>query len=353
MFNQRTDDVDELGYINKQFILGKVTQEEIFSLVFDFEPQEYVYVTSPFRKDNDPGCWFEYYDDELRFKDFGNPSRYGRIKLKNIDCFDAVQIKYKLPNFYETLRFIKAKLIDEQNYQPKRAGKILLSNQPIIRNKKPVQIFAATRPWEKRDALFWKRYLISRENLIEDRVFPVCRVRLKNTKKGDVVFNTQDLSYLYTRFLGGRKKLYRPFQKKKYRFITNCTNSDVGGYDQLVSSGRLLIITKSYKDFRVLKNLGFNVVWFQNEGQTPNEKLLKELCDRFDKVLVFFDNDSTGIEASQEVAAKINKLYNHAKATFIYLPEELRKYKVSDPSDMIYRRGLQKLINFLTEKRLL
>lgn len=357
MLNQKTDDLDPIGFINKQYILSKVTQEEIFSLVFNFIPVELSYVTSPFRLDTSPGCWFEYLDDGvLRFKDFGNPKKFGRIKLANIDCFDAVQAYFKLPNFYQTLRFIKAKLIDNVEFTVQSKEAIQTVQKPIIKSlaKKELEIFVCPRKWNNKDAAFWKRYHISKDNLIEDQVFPISKMRLKNTKSGNYSFTLFDPSYAYTEFKNSRKKIYRPFAKDQTkRFITNCTNEDVGSIKHLVPYGRQLIISKSYKDRRVLKNFGLNSVWFQNEGQFPNNKSLSRLVSRFDKILVFFDNDSTGIQASKALSLKINSLLGSHRSNFLYLPESLLINKIKDPSDLVYKKSLKDLQMFLEQKKIL
>lgn len=355
MINQKTDDLDQLGYINKDYILDNVSQEDIFSLIFGFEPVEYEFVISPFRVDMSPGCYFEYYNDTLRFKDFADPRTYGRIKLKNMDCFDAIQVYFKLPNFYEALNFVQSKLIDQSEYKKKEPRQKKTYSRKIGKvRESPVQIYVSTRDWEIRDKGFWEKYGISKLNLKEDKVFPIKRLKLKNTRKGDFNFSIVDKAYVYTNFASGRKKVYRPQEKnKKHKFITNCTNNDIGEINKLVTFGRQLIVSKSYKDCRVLRNLGLNSVWFQNEGQTPDDETLLKLMQRFDRVLVFYDNDETGIRASKEVSDKINSLFTQTKSTFLHLPEDLARYKVSDPSDLIYRRGMKHLTSFLNEKNIL
>ena len=65
----------ERGFINKKKILEYVSEEQIFELVFGFEPVECEYVESPFRDDRNPGCWFQYCPSgKLRFVDFANSS---------------------------------------------------------------------------------------------------------------------------------------------------------------------------------------------------------------------------------------------------------------------------------------
>ena len=88
------------GYLDKGEILSLVTEEEIFSLVFGYEPKEYDRVCSPLRKDGEPNCYFEV-----------NPVT-GRLEMIDWatseirwDSFNTVKTYYNLPNFYLTLFF--------------------------------------------------------------------------------------------------------------------------------------------------------------------------------------------------------------------------------------------------------
>ena len=118
------------------------------------------------------------------------------------------------------------------------------------------------------------------------------------------------------------------------RFLTNCTKNDVGGINSLVSYGKELIIAKSYKDYRVLKNNGKNVVWFQNEGMIPSDSILTLLVRHFASVIVWFDNDQPGIIASEKVKNHINTLVP-CKAKNLWLPERSLEVGIKDPSDCI------------------
>ena len=58
-YGYESDALIKRGFIDKKIILEFVSQEEIFSLVFGFLPEDFQYVTSPFRpSDRSPGCWF-------------------------------------------------------------------------------------------------------------------------------------------------------------------------------------------------------------------------------------------------------------------------------------------------------
>lgn len=333
------DDELRKGFISKSELLEYITEEDIFSLVFGFKPVEYQYVTSPFRKDTRPGCWFQrdVHTGKLRFTDFGNSDFIGNIKMTNIDCFDAVQVYFKLPNFYRTLEFIKEKLIDNKSVKNK-----IKVFKPIER--KAVEVFIDTRDFDTRDKRFWESYGISKQNLIDDKVFPIKEFKMTNTKKGDIISKTNYLCYCYTNFRSNHKKIYRPFHSK--RFTGNCVADDIGEIDSLPDYGRLLVISKSYKDCRVIRNYNYTSIWFQNEGMIPSERILLDLSKRFTNIVVFFDNDEPGMKACKKVVDVINNIFTN-KAKGLNLPVNLLHHGIKDPADLFKKKGPKHLYNFL------
>lgn len=347
IFNQK---VTEKGFIDKKELLKYVTEEDIFEIVFGFKPKEYDYVTSPLREDKNPGCWFQYsFAGRLKFVDFGSQFYIKGDRLTMMDCFDVVQQYFKLPNLYQTLRFIKRTLIDGKDLPE-------LPEEQIGKHrveKSRVNIKFTPRVFSLLDKDFWfNKYEIFKENLIEDKVFPVLNYRVTNSKFGDYSVTARSLTYCYTDFESGNVKIYRPEETGKRRFLTNCNQNDIGGYNFLPQFGKHLIITKSYKDYRVLKNQGLTVVWFQNEGMYPTLEVLLPLCKRFKKVTVFFDNDKTGIEAAEKLVSIINS-YIPNTANYIHLPLECLPQQIKDPSDFIYKKGRKQLIKFLSQNKLL
>jgi hypothetical protein len=337
-----SDKLSRRGFIKKEDILAVITQEEIFKLVFKELPIEFKYVKSPFREDTNPGCWFHYnIDGKLRFTDFGNPAVINGISMGNIDCFDCVQVYFKIANFYLTLEFIFNHLIKGKNVDTDNRIEIQVQKN----EKKAVKILIEPRLFNSKDAAYWTSYGVSKAQLIEDKVFPISRYHALNTKFGNFSSTCPDISYAYTEFKEGRKKLYFPQKEGNKRFLTTCSKEDVGGTTSL-SYGKQLIISKAYKDYRVLKNEGKNVKWLQNEGMVPSLDNLTELVKDFKNVIVFFDNDETGIKASKDITDIINSI-SRGKAKSLHLPERLLSEKISDPSDLFLRRGKTSLTNFL------
>ena len=340
----------EKGFIDKYTILKYVSEADIFELVFRFKPREYDYVVSPFREDKNPGCWFENsISGKLTFVDFGSQIYQGNTKMIRIDCFDAVQKFYKIGNLYNTLLFIRKHLIEGKNLEQREV------KQFVVKQKDDIDILINSRSFNLEDKAYWfDRYQITKQNLIEDKVFPIIKYKVLNSKKfGDYAVTVRDLTYCYTDFESGRKKIHRPNETGKKRFITNCTQNDIGGIRFLPLTGKNLIITKSLKDYRVLRNQGCNVIYFQNEGMFPTLDILLPLCNRFKYVTVFFDNDQAGIEAAIKLVSIINS-YIPGKASYTHFPIELLVLKeITDPSDFIYKEGRTQLIQFLNKNKLL
>ena len=314
------------GYISKNTVLQYYSEAKIFSLVFGFEPEIHEYVISPFREDNNPSCWFSIAPSgSLRFVDFANKNTVYGIKMSNIDCFDAIQVFFKIPNFYLVLRFILNNL--------KGFEKDISLNQNIKKStKERVEMFFQGRNFVEKDAAFWSAYGISKANLVEDGVFPVSRIIMKNTRNGDVNSLLRETCYVYTGF-EDRLKFYFPFRTdKKQKFLTNCTQNDIGHLNKLPPYGRQLIITKAYKCRRVLLNTGRISVWNQNEGMEPDDEVLFSTIKGFDQIIIFYDNDEQGILSSKALATRINNHYKN-KARPLWIPETLLSKGIKDPSD--------------------
>lgn len=338
-FSFNSDKVERLGMIDKKTIFEYVTQSQIFKMVFGFLPRQYQYVKSPFREDSTPNCWFEMYDDKLLFKDFGNP------KKKHYDCFDAVQHHFKLNNFYETLKFVSDTLISG-----KQLTKIVKHNVEITK-RVGVTIDSFARDFEFRDAKFWLDFDIGKDELMEDQVFATQKYKVINGKNGDYVVRPDTICYTFAEFEGGRKKLYLPKKKGKGKFITNCNKNDIGSLQHLVPCGNKLIISKSYKDCRILRNLGFNAIWFQNEGMMPDLVYLLSIVKNFKDIIIWFDNDRTGIEAARKISS-ILKIYlpDYIKVRVLWLPEPLLEKKVTDPGDFVKKFSIDELRVFTNQR---
>lgn len=328
--------------ITKEAILSLVKQEHIFEMVLGYIPKEYVYVKSPFRQDNNPDCYFEWHGGKLYFVDWTISS-----KRRHRDCFNAIQDRLSL-NFHDTLQYINNhfKLGLAQGFTPEINIANIVGEDKVKSNKKTAITFKA-RPFNNnKDREFWSRYGISKDNLIEDNVFPIIWYKVFSKKlKTHVIIRPYTRTYSIAR-IGGRFKIYTPDIVGKGKWITNCTQDDIGALDKLATMGDILVISKSYKDCRVLRNKGLHSIWFQNEGMIPKREILIPILRRFKKVFIFFDNDRTGIRSANKLSLLINTILPD-KTFVITLPVELLDEGIKDPSDLIHKKGEAHLTEFL------
>lgn len=329
--------------ISKEEILKLISEEEIFELVFGFTPVELEYICSPFRKDKNPGCRFEYSTSgRLKFIDWGSNYYIRNTKMHSMDCFDAVKLFYNLPNFYETLVFIYKHFIVGREI----TERVVEQREVIKKERKKVEILIDTRDFTQVDANYWKRYEISKKNLVEDKVFALKNYKVIGGKSKGKTIKCWGLSYAYTDFEDSKKKIYTPFAKKYGKFITNLTKEDITGVKSLSESGNKLLITKSYKDWRVLKNQGYEVIAFQNEGMFPTPFTLLPIISRFKDLIIIFDNDEVGRDTSQKLLKHLVSMDSSINCKSIQVPN---LPKITDPADWVFHNGSRELKKFLKE----
>lgn len=314
--------------------------ENIFKLVFE-DVRFGEYYKSPLRDDTRAGCFFwEAADSKVYFVDYGNPKR------THLSCIDMVHEFYKFDSYGKTVQFIKDKF---RHHQGNSDNSNLIVHKERLR--KIIKLFP--RSWTLQDKKYWSKYGITRAHLEEDNVVPIAHFQVF---EGELFYTYSLTTPGYAYILPDNTiKIYRPFEQV-YKWYTNATSSTIGNIDKIDSTGDELIITKSYKDCRVLRNLGYkNVVWFQNEGQIPNVEILMDLINRFDKVYILFDNDEPGINSSTRVCSFINSLLDSNKVKSISIP---RDSNTKDPSDFYEKYGensskeiINKIINNVTRKK--
>jgi|JI91814CRNA_FD_contig_31_4044290_length_1093_multi_4_in_0_out_0_1 hypothetical protein len=322
--------------LNKEEIFKRVSQEDVFLLFYDIIKldKELTY-KALYRQDNIGDCYFEYYNNTLYFVDFADSEHH----LK--DCVSFI-VKYYNISYVEALQFINDKF--ELSLGSGSIPKPIINPTIEIVKKDKVlrEILITARDFNKKDKEFWwDRYKISKAQLIEDKVIPI--EAFKGYSKYGVPLNIRpfDVMYAYTEFEKGRIKIYRPFGDEVEKWFTNCTANDIGGLYK-IEKQKDLIITKSYKDYRVLKNLGLNVIWFQNEGMLPSLENLTYIIENSKQIYIWFDNDRAGMAKGLNVTDIFNNL-QRGKAKQIFIPSKFLEEGIKDPSDLIYKKGEESL----------
>ena len=347
--------------LNKEEIFKRVSEEQIFQIVIQEEivRDRGVMYVAPYRSDENPDCFFEDFKGVLKFVDFASSN-----PIKSLDCIAFIQACYRV-NYIEALKIINDKLnlglgdnlgkvkdtIHEHGYVEEEIVKKIFKERIIT---------FLPRQFNYKDKLFWSKLEITRQNLIEDEVFPVELYRFISKRDRTVTVRPLDVCYAYTGFvdINGKKledkvKIYRPNAHKEAKWLTNCSQNEIGSIQFILFDRETLVITKSYKDCRVLRNSGVNAVWFQNEGMLPSEKVLLQLVKNFKHVIVWFDNDSTGIANSAVVSEYINSITQTKIARPLFLPPSLLLKRIKDPSDYFYKQSKDALLRFIHENKLI
>lgn len=333
--------------VRPEDILAVTSEESIFKIVLeDVVLDKVKKYTAPYRDDSIPKCYFERgRNGALHFVDFADT-------VIRKDCFGFIGACYNL-DFIETLYFIDKKLnlgISKGNTAATDIPIVVRSTKKYTSTKSKTSIDIAPREFQKRDRDFWWSYGISRLNLTSDGVMPISCYRLTNKDGKKFTFSPNDICYAYTEFDNSRKKIYRPTGSPIEKWLTTCNQDDIGGIRHIDYSCDYLVITKSYKDYRVLKNEGANVIWFQNEGMIPSvDTLNRHKILLFKKIYIWFDNDPPGIAGAMKVKEYLQSL-EHRDIELIIIPAPyLRNHGVKDPSDF-RKYDSKKFTNFIHTK---
>jgi hypothetical protein len=249
---------------------------------------------SPFRKDTHAGCYFIICKDNIiRFYDFADRTTWGLTtlsfiqKLYNVDKSKAFDIIFSNNESVKSYEFKLNNIIDLEKTHISVVYKDHISAECAKYLRK---LFINQIPSEVTEL---KYYVVS---------------------KGDssklTICDTLTLCYHFTDT--DHVKIYKPFTSKTHKFLGTVTTTDIFGWDYVKYFNRQkhLIITKSFKDWMILRNLGFQAIAIQSEGCTiPRDKI--KIIKEFKKAIFLLDNDAPGIEAAMSYKLKYDIDYIH------------------------------------------
>jgi len=325
--------------VNREYILKRITEEDIFERYLGIRPQFNTEFTNPLREDKSPGCVFYI-------------NQYGRIKFKdyswgfNWDCFNVVEYLYKI-NFSEALKRVAIDfgLTDGHISDPS------LNRREAKKDKLELRI--KRRDFNLDDYNFWTRqYGFTESDLREASIYPIEYAWFVRNGQLELIYAYKpgDPGYGY-HFGGYDYKLYFPYKQKPGRFIQN-RGDIIQGLDKLPSTGgHILIITKSYKDVvcinKYCKHLGCYGIAPMSENKLIPFSLYHTLALKYDYIFVLMDFDRTGIRVAQEYRTKFG-----LKTLFFGLDFKGGKFiksnnSIKDFSDHIKYKGIDSTINLI------
>jgi hypothetical protein len=310
----------------EDIILKRYSVFSIFCFYIGGKLQIGVPINSPLRKDENPSfALFKTLTGDIMFKDFSTGEAGGWVKF--------IQMKFDL-----SYRSAIAKAFVD----------LILTNKDIpegyitphmLYEKKNTTIGIKLASFRQADLKYWKQFNIDNDLLNLYNVVAVSDVWVNN----QLVLNRNGEDLMFAYLINNRIKVYSPLANRRYKWIGNTDLSCIFGYSQLPIRGNLLIITKALKDVMTLKSFGYEAVAGNSETSLLKESTIIELKERFERIIVFLDNDEAGINAAKKYQEKYNLDY-------VIVPD---KYECKDISDFVKKYTnlewvIQKLNNLLT-----
>jgi len=321
-------------YLHTDVILREISEYDIFVYYCPSFKQLGKPFCSELRQDRKPTASIVSWKGYLLYKDFG-------CSEHSFSCFRYVMYKY-------TCDFISAlKIIDcdfNLNLNSRKEETLFTMGVMGLRQKQPRILETLTiikkkrRPFSEEDGKFWSKYFISKKILVRFGVEPISHYWVNQNR-----FSCKSITYAFK--LGKRFKIYAPLELD-YKWSSNTKSTDIQGFKQLPNTGKQLFLTSSLKDVMCLYAAGYNAVAFQSEMQNPDEKLIKDLHDRFEELVVFYDNDyDNENNPGQTMARKICEKFNLRN---ICIPN---KYRSKDPSDLVKNVGSLNILKHIIHEK--
>ena len=318
-------------YPTKELIYNHISDYDIFNNYID----KLVLgkrLHSPLRQDNNPSFAVFHSDkyNKLFYRDFSTSETGDGIvfiqRLFNLNLQEA------LSRLVEDFRLTDKFFVTHNSITPKLSTPTITNSTP---KKQHSTVNIKMRKWELYDLEFWNQFGITLKTLHKFKVVPISHFFI-----GEYSFKSHKYSYAYVEFKDGetRFKVYQPEGSKIDKWYGSFVYGTLSGYTQLPETGDLLIVTSSLKDGMCLYEFGYTFVAPQTEGFKYKPSVMEELLGRFKKVIVFYDNDTAGIKASEE-------LYNIYGIESIFT---IGKYKdISDYYKNLGKTATSELLNKL------
>ena len=315
--------------ITKKLILSRFSEEQLMEYYLHIPVKKGLF-RSPLRRDKQPTCsFYRNKSGTLIFKDFATG--------QHLNVFDVVQSIFRC-DYFESLRIIANDFgIVQDNTLHKNPGKINLN--PIkIKDKEISKIQIEVQEFTDSELKWWGKYGISKDILKHFDVYSCKHVFLNDQLFAKSQQHCPIFGYYGKKYQG--LELWRCYFPKRtsFRFITNWPSKKIQGYDQLPKKGKLLVITKSMKDSMCLYSCGITACAPNSENLFIPDKVLEDLKNRFENIVVLYDNDRPGLYNM----AKIRK--EHPELTYVFIP---KKYGSKDISDFYKDHGRKETLNLI------
>ena len=268
-------------------------------------------ICNPLRADKHANCWLSIGSVKSGYVVLND---YARRMFHGFTVFDAIMYRYGC-----TFRGACDKIEEWIHYNKVSVSPGAFSS--LSQQKREFHYRLLYTPWTlggkevftKTDQEYWGRYGISKEELVTDHVKSIRKVAYNTKQNPDAFFMFKPKGPAYAYNFGPRRKTYQPFGQPK--FLSTCTSDDIWGINSL-SGNEAIIITKSYKDHRVIRNAGYDCIGLQSETTPLGWDTLLRL-EQYKNKFILFDNDDTGKEQGAALASYCNQIGTNYRAIWL------------------------------------
>ena len=349
------------GNVFKDFILSKktltdklfdeVSDYDIYCELTDFEFEIGKPAISPVRVDDDmpsfslfiPTKIHNIREEELWWRDFRDGS--GDI-FKFTKLFAKLHYGVILETRKDIIEFIDDQLglgiLNKNN--TKKYNKRALDYDKL---KESIEILFTSRPYTKRDILWWAHYGVDIELLTEHDIRSI-RYLLDENYNIRKKVSIYDLAFAFVVY--DKVKVYMPEAHATKKWRNTCPTEYIQGWTQLKGYDTL-IITKSYKDILVFKSfMNVDVIAPQSESNSFNDDQIEFIKSNYKNVFVVYDYDAAG----QIGSAKLKSQYGFSvRWVSTKINPEIEKPDDKDMSDYIFnhsfKAGITRMQNMFPE----
>lgn len=324
-----------------KLILEEITEQQIFQA---YVPEIRFNQTMPSplgEKDEKPSFsvfWSTRYN-KLLFKDH----RYGWFG----DCFDFVKRLFGYDTNLQALERVCLDFkLDEKYELLQNLGTRNKINVPKLIPKDKIKSYKVTlevtvRDWEPHDIEYWNNYGITKEWATMANIYPIKYYYINKTL---AIPDTH--AYVYVEFKDGKTtyKIYQPFNTLN-KWISNNNRSVWELWEMMPERHKILIITKSRKDaLAIMSTLRIPAVSLQAEGTVPKTQVIKELKERFENIILLYDNDyDKSVNYGRNYGYKLASMFNLLQI------EIHKKFHSKDYSDLVKNHGVEKATRILSD----
>lgn len=300
----------------KDEILAQTNQGlDVFRHYFGHNIQPKKLFKNPYYNDTKPSCsvFMSSYKGSYFLKDNGNPEYCG-------DCFtivgklvglnaktDFISIAKTIVNDMNI--FLRDNKLRDDNFRKtdvKHVGKEEYNNiQTNIGEQEAKPFTVKHKDFTEDELKYFSQSGIDKETLDRYNVKSVKFFKsISSLGKEYTLYNYPnnpmfDYSRIYNNEQSG--KLYMPQNNVRYIHYGKKPLDFIFGYEQLPAKGDMVILSAGERDVLTLASAGYNAITLNSETATLHQNLIDDLSNRFNKILVMYDTDETGIKASTKL----------------------------------------------------